>query len=107
LEALAKANGGLPIYFVLDNARYQRCEVVAQAAARMGINLVFLPPYSPDLNLIERLWKFMRKNILHAKYYDCADKFHRAVRDGLERIGSCPVWGKELASLLAPNFQTF
>ena len=53
----------LPIYIVLDNARYQHCKMVLEAAARLGIHLVFLPPYSPNLNLIERLWKFVKNRL--------------------------------------------
>ncbi len=46
----------LPITVVLDNARYQRCLLVQQTACDLGIELLFLPPYSPNLNLIERPW---------------------------------------------------
>ncbi len=53
-----------PISIILDNAPYQACWLVRNAAKLMGINLVFLPPYSPNLNLIERLWKFIRKKVL-------------------------------------------
>jgi len=47
----------VPITIVLDNARYQRCKLVIAKAEELGIELLFLPPYSPNLNLIERLWK--------------------------------------------------
>jgi hypothetical protein len=57
LELLAKKYLSAPIYIVLDNARYQHCKMVMEVAARLGIELVFLPPYSPNLNLIERLWR--------------------------------------------------
>lgn len=45
----------LPITLVLDNARYQRCSMVQELAIELNIALLFLPPYSPNLNLIERL----------------------------------------------------
>ena len=48
-----------PITLVLDNARYQRNAVVEALAESFGIKLLFLPSYSPNLNLIERLWKFI------------------------------------------------
>ena len=50
-----------PITLVLDNARYQRNAVVQALAAQLGITLLFLPSYSPNLNLIERLWKFTKR----------------------------------------------
>ena len=52
-----------PLLLVLDNARYQRAYLVPQLAAELGITLQFLPPYSPNLNLIERFWKFLRKHV--------------------------------------------
>ena len=51
---------GLPITLVMDNARYQRCSFVMDLATALGIELLFLPSYSPNLNLIERLWKFVK-----------------------------------------------
>ena len=55
---------GVPLTIVLDNARYQRCQLVSAKAEELGIELLFLPPYSPNLNLIERLWKFVKKEVL-------------------------------------------
>jgi len=52
----------MPITFILDNARYQRCTTVNTLAAQLNLELIFLPPYSPNLNLIERLWKFVKSN---------------------------------------------
>jgi len=47
---------------IMDNARYQRCNKVIEQAEVLGINILFLPPYSPNLNLIERLWKFTKRS---------------------------------------------
>ena len=55
---------------VLDNASYQHCARVAACAARLGIELLFLPPYSPNLNLIERLWDFVKDAYLYNTYYE-------------------------------------
>jgi hypothetical protein len=59
LRHLAALNLSVPLTLVLDNARYQRCAQVSALAASLDIELCFLPPYSPNLNLIERLWKFV------------------------------------------------
>ncbi len=58
----------------LDNARYQKCSLVTTRAEELGINLVFLPPYSPNLNLIERLWKYVKKE-LRCSYFDNFNDF--------------------------------
>jgi transposase len=60
-------NGGLPITLVLDNAKYQKCSLVRELTESLKINLLYLPAYY--LNLIERLWKFVKKKCLYSKYY--------------------------------------
>ena len=59
--ANAYADSGRPITLILDNARYQKCQSVASKAKELNIELLYLPPYSPNLNLIERLWRFVKK----------------------------------------------
>jgi len=59
----------MPITLVLHNARYQKYAVVTEFALKLHIELLFLPAYSPSLNLIERLWKFVKKQVLYGKYY--------------------------------------
>ena len=68
------------IHLVLDNARYQKCRAVQEMASNLGIHLEYIPPYSPNLNLIERLWKFVKEGLL-TKYYDDFSLF-------CEKIGS-------------------
>jgi len=58
----------VPIFMVLDNARYQKSIAVKELAKELNIQLVFIPAYSPNLNLIERLWKFV-KSRLRSRYY--------------------------------------
>ncbi len=67
------------ICIVLDNARYQRAYRVQQKAKDLNIELVYLPPYCPNLNLIERLWRFFKKKIMKNKYYESFAEFENAV----------------------------
>lgn len=57
----------VPITIVLDNARYQKCQLVFGLANALDMELLYLPAYSPHLNLIERLWKFVRNQCLYSK----------------------------------------
>lgn len=103
LKILRENNKDKWIYVILDNAAYQRCKKVKAFAADMNINLIFLPSYSPNLNLIERLWKFLRNKILANKYYCSFKDFFNTVQDFLEHIHE--KFYEELSSLLSFNFQ--
>ena len=105
LTQLAALGLGVPITVVLDNARYQRCKLVMAHAASLGIELLFLPPYSPNLNLIERLWKFVKKRCLYSKYYEKFEPFKQAISDCLASAST--KYKNDLKSLLTLNFQTF
>ena len=93
------------ITLVLDNARYQRCEAVETEAKRLGIELLFLPSYSPNLNLIERLWEFTKKKALRGKHYPDFATFSGAIDDCLNRIHTDH--REAFASLMTLKFQTF
>ena len=94
-----------PTTLVLDNARYQRCAAVEAEAERLGIALLFLPSYSPNLNLIERLWRFTKKKALRGRHYPDFATFRAAIDECLDRI---PTDHREaLASLMTLKFQTF
>jgi transposase len=67
------------ICIILDNARYQRSYLVQEKAKTLGIDLVYLPPYSPNLNLIERLWRYFKKKVIKNKYYADYPSFETAV----------------------------
>lgn len=71
--------GNIPVTIVMDNARYQRCKLVKQFAESMNIELLFLPSYSPNLNIIERYWKWLKKDCLNCKYHETFDKFKQAI----------------------------
>lgn len=94
-----------PITLVLDNARYQKCNLVFYFARLMDIELLYLPTYSPNLNLIERLWKFVKKKCLYSKYYSDFEAFCQSISTCLSKTQT--EHKKELNSLLRLNFQTF
>ncbi len=68
----------VPITLFLDNARYQKCQLVMTTAASLHIELCFLPT-SPNLNLIERLWRFVKKECLYSTYYPSFEPFKAAI----------------------------
>ncbi|MBD2774193.1 IS630 family transposase [Iningainema tapete] len=105
LQKLADLKLTVPITLVLDNARYQKCKYVQELADSLGIELLYLPPYSPNLNLIERLWKFVKKKCLYAKYYEEFSQFSGAISDCLNLAHI--KYSKELKSLLTLRFQNF
>lgn len=67
------------IHVIVDNARYYRNKLVALYLKKSKIKLIFLPPYSPNLNLIERLWKLVRKKVINNKYYEKPAAFRNAI----------------------------
>lgn len=89
---------------ILDNAPYQHAKIVKRAAQRLGITLCYLPPYSPNLNLIERLWKFTKSKVLKNKYYATFTEFQEALQHLLDNLDQHAV---ELGTLLTENFQLF
>jgi len=94
-----------PLTPVLDNARYQRGRWVMDAVHRLDIELLFLPPYSPNLNLIERRWKFVKKECLYGQYYASFDAFKKTISTCLAQTD-----GKhknKLSTLLSLKFQLF
>jgi transposase len=106
LERIAQRYKGLPIHIVLDNARYQHCQFVKDAATKLNITLVFLPPYSPNLNLIERLWKLVKAEVCAANYFQDSVAFQSAIVNFLNQLDQKPM-KKQLKSLLTCNFQLF
>ena len=97
---------GKKIHLILDNASYQRCGLVTKAAAKYRVHLVFLPPYSPNLNLIERLWKFLKKNVLAGFYYHSKQAFNDAIDDFIDQVND-GIHDLELNTLMNLKFQTF
>jgi transposase len=104
LRAVAAASVGRPITVVLDNARYQKCALVTAFAASLGIELLYLPSYSPNLNLIERVWKYVKKQ-LRARCCSTYEEFTGTI-DGVLR--ELPATRKpDMDTLLTHSFQTW
>lgn len=94
-----------PITLVLDNARYQHCARVMNWSSSLNIELLFLPSYSPNLNLIERMWKFTKKKVLYGRHYATFDQFQAAIDGCLNQVST--VHHKELKTLMTHKFQRF
>jgi transposase len=90
------------IYVICDNAGYYRSKEVGHFLETSKIELVFLPPYSPNLNLIERFWKFFKKQVLYNTYYETFSKFKKAC---VQFFQNSNAYAAQLRSLLTENFQ--
>lgn len=90
------------IYLFWDNARYHWSKKVRQKAKSLNIILIYLPAYSPNLNLIERLWKFLKKKIRRNIYYDTFKKFKKAIFEFFKNIEH---YKDELKKLLTLKFE--
>lgn len=66
------------VYVIMDNASYNRSKKVKDLAKELNIRIRYLPPYSPNLNHAERLWRFFREEVLSMKYYETLDEFSKA-----------------------------
>jgi transposase len=105
LAKMATAHGGRPVTVFLDNARYQRCALVMERARELGIELMFLPAYSPNLNLIERFWKHLKKTSLSNRFYADFAGFQGAIEAGISEAFT--LHGAQMRQLLNPKFQRF
>ena len=105
LHKLAALGLGTPITLILDNARYQRCQLVQSLAQTLKIELLFLPSYSPNLNLIERLWKFVKKTVLNSRHHASFAEFHSKIDQCLDHLTT--THQQAMATLMTPEFQSF
>lgn len=107
LNKIAGLYADKPIYLILDNARYQHCDYIKELAQSLKIQLVFLPPYSPNLNLIERIWRHIKKDVLGATYFDSMSKFQHAINQAILDINHNPDTRVKINTLITPRFQLF
>ena len=105
LNKLVGLNLTVPITVFLDNVRYQKCALVNETAKRLKIELCFLPTYSPNLNLIERMWRFVKKECLYSVYYPSFAPFKAAIENCLNETHTKHKYA--LDSLLTLRFQLF
>jgi transposase len=105
LHTIASRGVAVPITLVLDNARYQKCVLVTGLAEALGIELLYLPSYSPNRNRIERLWKFVKKEVLNSRHHQDFKKFQDAINGCLTDL---PTKHRDkLATLMTHKFQTW
>jgi transposase len=107
-ELIAKIDAAYPgeeVTLVMDNARYQRNRIVAEIAESVGIELLFLPAYSPNLNLIERVWRLVKAKCLRNRYHETFTGFVGAIDEFLDSLSSEN--RHHLKSLVTENFQLF
>jgi transposase len=97
----AKHTEAEAIYIIVDNARYYRSSVLAEALEGTKIKLIFLPPYSPNLNLIERYWKFFKKKVVNNRYYETFAEFKQVCQSFFRKRKK---YLPELQMLLTENF---
>lgn len=96
------------IHVFCDNAPYYRNKTVRQYLATSKIDLHFLPPYSPNLNPIERLWKWMKERVIYNTYYEHFESFKGAVLgffDVLSTLGVESVLGQSLRNRVRDKFR--
>lgn len=105
LWKIAKRGFKWPVTLVMDNARYQHCQLVQDLAKRLKIELLFLPSYSPNLNLIERYWKYLKGKLFRSRSIEKFEVFCTSIIELLE--DRSPKRKSELRSLLSLKFQIF
>ena len=102
-QQIEQANPNAPrIIIFCDNARYYRSKAVTDYLRTSRIELEFLPPYAPNLNLIERFWKFFKRQVLYNHYYDTFEKYKEACKKFFAELDS---YAPRLRTLLTENFQ--
>lgn len=89
------------IYLIVDNARYNHAKVVREYLVTSRIKMVYLPAYSPNLNPIERLWKFMKKTVIKSSYTPDPKVFRERVIEFFDKIGD---YKSKLVTLINTNF---
>jgi transposase len=93
------------IKLIMDNAKYQRCKLVIKYAVEHSVEIVFLPTYSPNLNLIERIWKFVKAEVLNAAYIGSFSDFKDTIDNCLDNLDK--KHSAKMKSLITGKFQLY
>ena len=103
LETIKQKQKTGRVYLILDNASYYHAGVVKRwVLHHRRFKLLFVPSYSPNLNLIERLWRFFHQKVTWNHYFETFEEFKSAT---LEFFKNLNLYEKELSTLLTDNFQ--
>jgi transposase len=101
MRAISQKSKQKKSYLVLDGAAYNKATIVKNLAKKLKIKILYLPAYSPNLNPIERLWKFMKKKVTANKYYEEFDDFKKSLVNFFKGIRK---YKNELRTLITDNF---
>lgn len=103
LESIKNRQPKGKVYLILDNASYHHAKQVRNwLLHHPRFKLIFLPPYSPNLNLIERLWKFFHQKVTWNRYFETFEEFKKTTLDFFKNLN---IYQKELSTLLTDSFQ--
>ena len=105
IDKLIAEYPGQAIKLVMDNASYQRCNLVTNYSKNVGVELIFLPSYSPNLNLIERVWKFVKADVLNAAYISTFAEFKLTIDDCISKLETVHL--DKMQTLISGKFQLF
>lgn len=91
------------IYIITDNGPYYTSKVVKEKAVQLGITMTYLPPYSPNLNPIERLWKYMNEKVRNNRFFTSAKEFRESILSFFK--DDWPILSVGLEGRINDNFQ--
>ena len=103
MDKIREKYGTKKVHLVLDQSGYNRSSLLPKYAEKCNINLHFLPPYSPNLNPIERLWKVMNEKVRNNRLFKGAKDFKEAINGFFNDI--LPSIGNDLDGRINDNFQ--
>jgi len=92
---------GKEIIVIMDNAAYNRAYLVQDYAKELNITIKYLPPYCPNLNLVERVWKFLKKKLKN-KYIEKYDDFKLWINNFCKNF---EIYKPEIKKLIANDIQ--
>ena len=103
LEQYGAGLENMKVYIIVDNASYNKACLIDKVAEELGVNLIDLPPYAPNLNLIERLWKFFKKEKIRNRFYETYNDFLEMISDFFKNVRQDHL--EKLNNLITMNFE--